>query len=91
MDATKISKVGLIGGSRKMTAVYWMTPFAAALTIIFGYLDTPQALVDQFWNWFTIAAGGYLGGQSVVDAVKAGVEAVTNRRANTNPGQQPAE
>ena len=67
LRSAREAAIGLVGGSKKMTAVYWMTPFAAAAAILFSYLKMPPEATQQFWDLFTVLAGGYLGGQSAVD------------------------
>jgi len=76
----KPSNISLVGGSKKLTLVYWMTPIIAACTFLFGYFEISEFYVEQFWVGIQLLYGGYLGVQGFGDIVERGVNAYSNGR-----------
>lgn len=92
-EARYSSRIGLVGNSKKMTVVYWFTPFAAAVTILFDQWSVDPVLVAQFWAFFKLAVGGFLGIQGLGDAIERGVGAIRKPQFTIEPGisAQPIE
>lgn len=90
--APKQSNIALVGNSRKLTLVYYATPFVAAVAFLFGYFKLDMEYAKLFFDWVTVGTGGYLGGQSLIDTAGKVAELLVNRAATKNqPGQPPQE
>jgi len=87
MPNARVSKIALVGDSKRMTVIWYSFPFALVAALGSGYLKLDPQYVTPFWEFIQWAIITFLGGESL----RSGLVEAFGKAKNGGPNGKSAD